>query len=563
MKKISLYAASLVAMGLGFTACDQLHNDLRLEPPTSYTLDTPANADQLLIFGTTGSNVDNQLKVVTYNPYNITTEVDFQVQVARSEADFQTWDQLVKDQSDPDGNYDFTDSEGLPYVVTLNQIFTSPSFTLPGALFCGGVNQVYGLEGDDAEEAVVSVAYRVHAWVPNVDYSSIFSNVVVLNKVQTYNPGKEPKKIYMIGKPQGWDINSGDVFLSETEAGSNIFKGSFNIAAGEFIFRFYSELGNWDENSIGSQAEDNPIDIEFTDDVYFGDVVVYNEAEGILGKGSWQYPDWEGGSVEVELNLNDNTISITAHVGEEAPDTPTGNVLYLIGQPQGWDINGDSMWIQETESGSNIYQGTLAIPSGQFQFRFYSALGDWENNSVGAGPSDGNVEITFTDGKYIGEVFVTDTDAGILGKDNWQDNTWEGGYIEFEVNLVDMTITMTQTDGPTLPEPEPADTNIYLRGGMNDWGTGNEWALEQVSDTEWVLENVTIPAGVQFKIADADWSTINLGGPGEEEGVVVTIGAPFELVSGGKNLVLNADFTGKATLSLTDGNYSLLLTPAN
>lgn len=558
MKKISLYAASLLAMGLGLVSCDQLHNDLRLEVPTNYTLETPSNADQLIIFGASGSNVENQWEVVTYNPYNVSTVVDFQVQVAKNVSDFETWDNLLS-QSVGNGSNEtnFTDADGLPYATFVSGIYTSPKFTVPGADLCDAINSVYGFETEEEASAEpVSVAYRVYAWVPGVEYSFIFSNAVTLKQVQSYLPVRGARKIYVIGDCQGWDINSDAMFVSETDPGSNIYAGSINVEEGKFMFRFYTVLGDWESNSLGSQVEDNPIDIEVTDNVYFGEVVA--------GKGSWSYPDWAGGAVDIELNMNDYTVKFTLKEGETAAPVPTGNVLYVVGKPQGWDINSDAMWIQETESGSNIYKGTLAIQTGDFQFRFYSALGNWDEYSVGSQDEDANVDITFSDGVYTGPVVTYDAATGTLGKGNWQDTSWQAGYVEVEVNLNDNTITMTQVDGPAIPEPDepdqPADDSIYLRGGMNDWGTGEAYQFETVSDTEWVLNNVSITAGDQFKIADANWGSVNLGGPGEEDGVVVPVGQDFTLVSGGKNLVLSQNFTGKMTLTLADGTYTLLLT---
>lgn len=548
MKKISLYAASLVALGLGFTSCDQLHNDLRLEVPTDYILDTPENIDRLIIFGATESNVENKWEVVTHNPYNVSTQVDFQVQVAKSESDFETWDNLLA-QAVENGSSetDFRDSEGLPYAQFVSGIFTAPSFTMAGADFCDAINAVYGFEtNEETEAAPVEVAYRVYAWVPNVEYSFIFSNVVTLPKVQSYIPIRDPRRIYVIGAPQGWNIDSDEMFVQETDAGSNIYAGSINVAQGDFMFRFYTVLGDWESNSLGSQVEDNPINIEFTDEVYFGDVV--------NGKGSWSYPEWEGGSVEIELDMNAYTVKFTLHPGEEAAPVPTGKVLYLIGAPQGWDIDSDSMWIQETSNGSNIYEGTFAIASGQFQFRFYSALGDWESNSIGAGPSDGNVSITFVDGVYEGPVYLTD--GSVLGKDNWQDSSWEGGSVKITIDLNEKTITMEQVEGGTTPEPEPTSSAIYIRGNMNDWGTSDDYMFEETSENVWTLASVSIAAGVDFKIADATWSKVDLGGT--EGNSTITPGTAFALTYQGANLTLSQNFSGEVTLTKDGDNYSVL-----
>lgn len=561
MKKISLYIASLAALGLGFSACNELHNDLRLETPTSYTLETPKGADQLMIFGASGSNVDNKLEVVTYNPYNITTVVDFQVQVAKSEADFDAWDKLIMDNGDSE-DYNYTDAEGLPYVSLVAGTFTSPTFTVPGADFCDAINAVYGFEtADEATAASVKVAYRVHAWVPNVNYSSIFSNAVVLDEVMSYLPLREPRKLYLIGQPSGWDINNGDMYAQETEPGSNIYKGSFSIAAGQFQFRFYSQLGNWEENSIGAQAVDEPVDIEFTDDVYTGPVVVYNPAEDILGKGSWQYPDWQGGKVDIEINLNEYTISMIAHEGEsDTPSTPApeGNVLYMVGAPQGWKIDASDVYLSETVDGSNIYEGVFEVKEGEFQFRFYSQLGDWDKYSIGSQNEDEPIDIEFDNGKYSGEVVVYDPEQDILGKGTWKDANWPGGYVKVVIDLSKFTITMSEAEKPA----EKVD--IYLRGGMNGWGTEAAYQFSATDkDNVWVLDSVTIDADVQFKVADSNWGAINLGGPGEEDGVVVDINSEFTLVDNGKNLVLTENFTGKATLTLDGDTYTLLLTPAN
>ena len=539
MKKISLYAASLLALGLGLTACDQLHNDFRLEVPTKYTLETPSNAKELIIFGQNNSNVNNQWEVVTYNPFNIQTVVDFQVQVAKSEADFETWDaELQKAIDAGETETEFVDENGLPYATFVSGTYTSPSFIVPGADFCDAINSVYGFEtSEQTDAAPVEVAYRVYAWVPGVEYSFIFSNPVDLPQVQTYIPIRDPRALYLIGQPQGWDINSDSMKAVETDAGSNIYAGTFHVSEGQFQFRFYSELGDWEHNSIGSQMEDNPVEIEFTEDKYFGDVVVG-------GKGSWQYPEWEGGNVDVEINLNDNTISMTLHAGAEAPTTPA--ILYLIGQPQGWDINSNAMSMEQTAPGSGIYMGRFDIPAGDFVFRFYSALGNWDTNSIGSQVDDSPIDITFKNEVYVGDVVVG-------GKGSWQYSSWTGGRIAVTLNLNDNTIQIAEADANAEP------SKIYLRGGMNSWNADAQWEFLTTADNNtWILNYVVIPAGTEFKIADSDWSAINLGGA--DKGETLTPGTSFNLTAGGENLSVAADFMGSVTLTKTGDSYSVLLT---
>lgn len=113
--------------------------------------------------------------------------------------------------------------------------------------------------------------------------------------------------------------------------------------------------------------------------------------------------------------------------------------------------------------------------------------------------------------------------------------------------------------------------NIWVRGGMNDWGGGPfvpgateaaEWQLVTGPDQDtWVYDNITIAAGEQFKLADDTWGNINLGGAGEVEPVAIEFNKSTALSQGGKNLTVSENFTGKITLSLSDGNYYVTLTP--
>lgn len=108
--------------------------------------------------------------------------------------------------------------------------------------------------------------------------------------------------------------------------------------------------------------------------------------------------------------------------------------------------------------------------------------------------------------------------------------------------------------------------NIYLRGGLpgaEDWGAIPQYQLAtgETKDS-WAIKNVTIPKDTQFKIADADWKVVNLGAPGETEPVAVEPGKSFKLAASGKNLTVDKEFRGDILLTLTDGVYSVLLTPA-
>nr|QIM10841.1 hypothetical protein Muribac1_0500 [uncultured Muribaculaceae bacterium] len=104
--------------------------------------------------------------------------------------------------------------------------------------------------------------------------------------------------------------------------------------------------------------------------------------------------------------------------------------------------------------------------------------------------------------------------------------------------------------------------NIYLLGGMNNWGNDGltaEWQFATGADENtWVTPVVTIPAGTEFKVADSSWGSINLGAGAPQ----IVAGEEYALAaSDAGNIVMSADFTGVAHLKLEKGNYILTLDP--
>ena len=107
----------------------------------------------------------------------------------------------------------------------------------------------------------------------------------------------------------------------------------------------------------------------------------------------------------------------------------------------------------------------------------------------------------------------------------------------------------------------PGQPSIYYMRGSFDtgWAALPEWNF-LTTDTKnvWEISNVTLSAGTLFKVADANWGAINLGA-GDQ---YIVAGTPYVLAGGDNpgNIEVKDDFTGKATLSLSNGVYTLLLT---
>lgn len=100
-------------------------------------------------------------------------------------------------------------------------------------------------------------------------------------------------------------------------------------------------------------------------------------------------------------------------------------------------------------------------------------------------------------------------------------------------------------------------TGLYLRGGMNDWGAPAEWEF-LTTDVANVsrIDYCEIPEGTEFKAADANWASINLGDSGAE----FKINEPYELLFDPNpgNLTMPVNFAGSVTLTFKGGKYTIL-----
>lgn len=208
-------------------------------------------------------------------------------------------------------SYDETlnfDENGQPAnFVELEGRYTTAAFSIPGEALAMAICSLSGYDTPESfSDAPRKVYLAVKAEVPNCNYSVVYSNVICLASVTPYFAVKLPAKIYLVGAPQGWDINSSAMTLSEADdaIGSNVFTGTFTISADDAAggFRFYTALGNWGDNgalpSIGAAADDGD-----NQSVAVNDQGIYQGA-CVNGKGNWNVSNWPGGDMKITVNLN-------------------------------------------------------------------------------------------------------------------------------------------------------------------------------------------------------------------------------------------------------------------
>ena len=213
---------------------------------------------------------------------------------------------------------------------------------------------------------------------------------------------------------------------------------------------------------------------------------------------------------------------------------PYGAATLLVrGTMNGWsDIETDPMVL----TGVSDYIAVVDLAAGT-TYEFKIATADWETVNLGAATAD---DITVSLGTAVNlapgsqdNFFVTIADAG--------------SYV-FVVNASD-------PDAPTLTVRNQelfAGSTVLLRGDMNDWDESTPLAYNgdgSYSVTVALTANVN-PYG--FKLASADWSTVNLGATSVGT-TMVTIGQALDLLQGSQdNLSITID---------TDGNYLFTIAP--
>lgn len=145
---------------------------------------------------------------------------------------------------------------------------------------------------------------------------------------------------------------------------------------------------------------------------------------------------------------------------------------------------------------------------------------------------------------------------------------WKGDYtitIAGDLSTVKLETTTPQPGG---------GYSVYFRGNMNDWGNGDYPADENPNLVPWKFncidsENLIykftfaddqqIDADSGFKIADANWGSINFGMPQEEiDGSMQNMGfipveEPVVLRPNGDDLIVKEDVYGVAYFNLATG----------
>lgn len=190
----------------------------------------------------------------------------------------------------------------------------------------------------------------------------------------------------------------------------------------------------------------------------------------------------EGGyDIEASVNLANDVLG-TTHLDlstrydatPESFDVTNFAQLYLIGEPQNWNVNNANVPVWRISDTSRLYQTNIYIPAGKFRFRFYGATGDWDSFSIGSQDYDSPMEIAFdADGVYEGPLVEGDMYSN-NGKGSWEVPGWEGGRVIATVDLDNRKVTFRK-----MAEPEALYPIYYNATSAVD---PSQFPLSKISD---------------------------------------------------------------------------------
>lgn len=419
MKKISLYIATVCAL-VGMASCSQ-DRDPVYHQPTNFVLNVPAMADQLIEL-----QDGSTLELTCSQPdYGFAAAAVYSAQMSLTE--------------------DFAESYDLTPVSD-----TSARMQIPQGDIATGYCELKGVKSEEDYQtlypngfSVTPIYFRAVCQIAGVENSRIESNVVAYNQILPFFNVAVPGYIYLVGAPEGWkgpDAANADhyadwrLFEATDAIGSKIYSGVFDIPAGDqAMFRFYTALTGWDADSYGVQVDDNAI--QYPD--AFADGTFTHEL--IKGKGSFWFPNWEGGKMTIVVDMSDpNNMTVTMTAGEAEVITP--KYIYAIGNQFG-------NWTEPSEAneaalnpyritsrdGGHIYQGSLPVTAGELYLRFATELGGWDGPQIGIQEVDESIACEFTNGSFTGPY--------VAGKGSWFFTVPEDCNISLTVDMDTQTVT--------------------------------------------------------------------------------------------------------------------------
>lgn len=320
--------------------------------------------------------------------------------------------------------------------------------------------------------------------------------------------------MYIIGNPAGenWSPSIGLEIKQLTETS---WEWTGTVAVDNY-FAFATQIGDYDWETFNTTYRLAPAD---------NDVVAYAGEYELLHKDG----SLRGCGLECKYTITQEGENYKLTVTElgERPEVPADLKFYAVGAFQGWDPENPAEFTCTDGIYSLVAEKAPAM-------KISTAKGDWTTFNASTIGFKSNVPQP--DGSFFYEAAT--------------DYQFE---LEYEATWTVTINPSKQTIKFTTDTPKPSSYDIYLRGGMNEWSATEDWKFVYTENDTYTLSNVAIEAGVEFKVADADWGAINYGlGAQIEPNKVVS------LFKGGNNISLTESVEGATIIfNLSNGNFEV------
>lgn len=303
--------------------------------------------------------------------------------------------------------------------------------------------------------------------------------------------------------------------------------------------------GDYDSDGIANDSDD---DIDGDGVLNINDAFIYNKAESVdtdgdgVGDNADAFPNDSNEQFDADGNgIGDNADAANA---ENNPEVVAGfgdAVLLLRGDMNGWGV-ADALY--DNQAGRYAIQVTLT--AGTYGFKV--ATEDWSTVNLGAADA---AAATVTVGNDVALLAGSNDNLSLV-------IDADGDYV-ISVDARDASAPVISVRG-AIPF---GDTTILLRGDMNGWSESDAftYAGNGLYETQ-----VTLTAGdYGFKVASADWSTVNLGAASLEatsvslnQGVTLRQGSNDNLAT---TIAADGDYLVRVNALFPDAPVLTLTTP--
>ena len=255
----------------------------------------------------------------------------------------------------------------------------------------------------------------------------------------------------------------------------------------------------------------------------------FTEAQGEETGGTFTVPAYTTAVfVKAQGAEQGEGLSAFATSGYEPPVPYGDTAVFVRGAMNGWSEDDQFTYI-----GAGTYEIYIPIVAGDYEFKVASA--DWETVDLSTA-DEANAVVNFGEDKLLGPGF---------GMPNLTISIPADGEYRFVLDAIDpVNPTLTVTNAETFTVP------VFVRGAMNGWSEDNPMSYIGRSVYQATISGMDA-IEYEFKLASADWATVDLS-TADPDNAVVNEGEAKNLGPGGgmPNMTITPSIAGDYLFTL-------------